>query len=855
MGRLSKDVLDFLTNRVVIIFLTIVSLGAFFVLLLFNLQVVQGEYFLDSFEEKIQRNLEVSAPRGTIYDRNGVPLAINETVYSVKIDPSVNVYDTNEMLYNLITLFDSNDQHYTDDFPITEDEPYEFTFQEENSKKRWFIDMGLTDATGTPQELTAEETLEKLADSYFSIDEKYSQIEKRKIVGLRSALFLRRYSRYVPITLAMDVKPEIVTAIEEDNEKFASCYIDLDSKRIYPYGNYISHILGYIGTISEKEMENLNSNGENLYSINDKVGKFGGIEENLESYLKGEKGLMLVEVNSLGKRVSTQKIEPPTPGDKVYLTIDINLQIEAYEILKNQLRDILISKLEGRVANEKIEPKEAFISMIKSNNIPVKDIWKQPLGTKSYEIKEIIESIETVYVDTVENRNVVKNILIEELEENRISDNDIILVMQELAILKLEEEELEKVKNNTARPTSILVDSLKQDIITPQMLNLQPSTGSLVVLDVNTGDVLAAAGYPSYDNNEFVNEFNDEYFYKVNRDDPTEPLSNRPFMEAKAPGSTFKMITAIAGLENGTISENSRVYDNVTFKDAGYPYLNCWSSVSHGDINVAQALEVSCNYFFCDVSYNFGNAKEGKTRDGINILNKYMSEFGLGERTGVEILEMADLAPKDIPIYASPEYKYNRQTLWNANVSKAETEWNDGDTIQTSIGQSVNNYTAASMAKFTMTLANGGKRYRLRLVSQVDDIDGNIVRKNSPYVEKTMSFSEGTLDTIYEGMLLVTTGPNGTAKNIFRNFPILVGGKTGTAQEVISSTTKAHSSFSGYAPFDNPEIAVYAMIPNGDTKTYSAPATRVSAEIIKTYYGFDEEEEPIRKLDENSFIN
>ncbi len=856
MGRFSKEVVDFITNRVVIVFFVISCMMFFLVLLLFNLQVVQGEDYLNSFEEKIQRDIEVLAPRGTIYDKNGIPLAINETVYSVKIDPSANVYDINDMLFNLITLFEENDQEYDEDFPITLNKPYEFTFHEETRKNLWLVDMGFMDATGRAMDVTATEVMEKLAsDSYFSIDDNYSEVMKRKVIGLRSAIYLKRFSRYVAITLALDVKPEIVTAIEEDGEKYASVYIDLDSKRIYPYGKYVSHMLGYIGTISREELEELNANGENSYSLNDKVGKFGGIEENMENYLKGEKGLMSVEVNSLGKRVSIQEITPPTPGDKIYLTIDINLQIETYEILKKQLRDILISKLEGRVAGERISSKDAIISMIEANNVPVQEVWKQPEGTKSYEIKGKIEAIEDVKVDTVENRKVVKDILIEEIEENRIKENEILLVMYEIGILTFDEKTLERLNNNRVNNTAMLVEKLRADEITPQMLNMQPSTGSIVVVDVNSGDVLAAVAYPSYDNNEFVNGFNDEYFYKVIRDDPTEPLANRPFMEAKAPGSTFKMLTAIAGLENGTITASSTVYDRVTFKDAGAPYLNCWSSVSHGNVNVIHALEVSCNYFFCDVSYNFGNAKTGTTRDGINIMNKYMSEFGLGERTGVEITEMADLAPKDIPIYASPEYKYNRQTLWNPNVPKSETEWNDGDTIQTSIGQSVNNYTAATMAKYVMTLANGGNRYRLRLVGQIDDTKGNVVEKSEPFVEQKIEFSEGTLDTIYEGMYRVTTGRNGTATNIFRNFPIVVAGKTGTAQEVISSTTKAHSSFAGFAPFDNPEIAVYAMIPNGDTKTYSAPATRVSASVIKSYYGFDDNEVPISKTEDNSFIN
>ncbi len=842
MDNYKRKLKKFFDNRIAVTSAFIFILFTILVIKLFSLQIIHGEEYLNDFEQKITRSLVVNAPRGTIYDRNGIPLAVNETVYSIKLDPSVTVQDINDVLENLVNLFAEYDQEYIDNMPITMEEPYEFTFTENNiSEKQWKTDMGLVDKFGNPLKLTAKETIDKLAsDDYFDINSNLDEVTKRKIIGIRQEIYLKRYSQYLPITLCVDCKPEIIVEIEENGENYRGVYVDLDSKRVYPYSKYVSHILGYVGKISDSEMEKFKSDGHDDYTINDYVGKNNGIEQAFEQNLRGKNGMQEVAVNSMGKRVSTTYTEEPTPGDKIYLTLDINLQKEIFDQLEKQLSDILIKKLQG-FKGESISNKSAINSMITGSSIDVKLMFEQPEGTTSSKIKnKLLSKNSALSVDTYDNREVVKKTLKNMVDSGEINTNDMLIVMVETGVIKVSDDDYKQLKSYAYTTNGFIIKMMEDRVITPQMLNQQPCTGSVVVSDVNTGDVLAAVSYPSYDNNEFVNGFNDEYFYKVNRDDPTQPLLNRAFVEAKAPGSTFKMITGIAGMEEGVITPTTRILDEVVYKKAGQPYLKNWSSSSNGYVTVSQALESSVNYFFCEVAYRMGNASEGTTIESIRKLNEWMFAFGLGQRTGVEILEAADLQPKDIPIIASPEYKAYSMRLWNPDISDSEVQWRDGDNIQTSIGQSVNQYSAATMNKYIATLANGGTRYQYHLLDQIYKSDGSFVEKFAPVIEEQIKFSEGTLEAIYDGMERVTHGSKGTAKALYGNFQINVLAKTGTAQEVLGTNDKNHTSFASFAPAENPEIAIYATIPNGDTKTYSAPASRVAKKAYEYYYKIDD---------------
>jgi cell division protein FtsI/penicillin-binding protein 2 len=500
-----------------------------------------------------------------------------------------------------------------------------------------------------------------------------------------------------------------------------------------------------------------------------------------------------------------------------------------------------MNQLQGKGdARFPITVKHLLCSMAEGNVLDIRRIMESPsggsasAGVRDYvlrvhaEAKWIDEDPETEKT----RRKEIKTIISQGIQQGDIAPAQMLLLLLEQNILTGDEKYRTDIANGRLRPITVLINKLEIGEISPQMTDLDPSTGSIVVLDVKNGDVLAAVGYPSYDNNEMVNNLNYDYFVNQN-DDPTHPLQNRPFQERRAPGSTFKMITAIAALENGSITPRSIIRDNHTFTAAGEPFLNCWSAVSHGSINVSQALSVSCNYFFCEAAYRLGNSKSNNKLQSIESLNQYMTYFGLNTETGVEIGESS-------PEMSSPALKDEKKLIANPEAPLYERDWYDGDTVQTAIGQSLNGYTAANMAKYIMTLANRGVRYETHLVDSVRSMDGAIVNQTVPVIEMSdMPISDSTWEAVYQGMLLVTEGANGTGRNVFSAFPVRVAGKTGTAQQIVSRND--HSAFGGFAPYEDPQIAVYVNIPFGDTRAMPALASQIARMVMEEYFQLNSE--------------
>ena len=304
-------------------------------------------------------------------------------------------------------------------------------------------------------------------------------------------------------------------------------------------------------------------------------------------------------------------------------------------------------------------------------------------------------------------------------------------------------------------------------------------------------------------------------------------------MQKKAPGSTLKMITAIAGLETGVITPDTQIRDKGVFKDAGTPYANCLiyslNGSTHGYVDVSHALEVSCNYFFYEVGYQLGNDTENpRSLKGITILDEYYDAFGLNSPTGVEIGESA-------PSMASPSYKEEVIKWQNPEATSSQTAWTSGDTIRAAIGQSVNSFSAASMNKYVATLANGGTRYKMHLLDKVKSSDGTVTEEVEETVENVLEIAPENLEAVYEGMLLVTQGSKGTLRNVFKDFPIDVAAKSGTAEE--NKNLSSHVWFVGFAPYDDPQIAVTVMIPFGDVT--GSPAAVVARNVIGEYMGLN----------------
>ena len=829
-----------ISGRVVLLGVLVVSVFYLLVSVLFDMQIVNGQDLVSVVRAPVYKTVDVAAPRGEIYDRYGRPLAVNTTAYVVKFDPSFAVRDMGTMLHSFIKLMEDSGENVIYDFPITNTTPKKFQFNDSQQREeRWKEDMGVDANSSVTLEATPDEMYDYLV-SYFYLDKlDLTPDETYKVLALRCALFMNRFTLDA-LTVAMDVRENTCIALEEKNQDFPGVYIDVDYLRVYPEGESVAHILGYVRGISSEEYAEVKSLG---YQQTDLFGKLG-IEKAFEIQLRGTPGKRQVSADNSFRRVDTEPTVQPVPGDNVYLTIDAAFTEKCYEIVENKLSEILIGKLNSNSTKEIVyAPKDLLGSMLLSHNISLDAIMEAAPGSLSYAIRVYLESYSNLDPVTDTYKDDLLAFAGEAIASGAVSSMQLIGAMAEQDIVTLTGAEYDRVRMGTLPVLSFLTERIEAGEITPQMANLNPSTCSVTVVGIKDFDVLGYVSYPSYDNNEFVNYFNLEYFYKLNND-PTTPMINRAFSEPRAPGSTFKMLTAVAGLEEGVITPSTKVYDQGTFMEVGPPYMRCWiggGHGSHGSINVAQALAFSCNYFFYNTVYRFGNTKSNTRLEAIETLNNYMKSFGLNGPTGVEIEEYnATRGAEGVDWISSPSFKEYREKANYAEPSASQMRWVDGDTLATAIGQSYNTYTSAMMAKYIATLANGGTRYALHLLDKVESASGALLKQYEPLLEEEISIKPETLAIIYEGMQMVL-GTGGTAAGLFDDIPFPVAGKTGTAQQDLTGTD--HATFACFAPVDDPQIAIFVTIPFGNTSTVATPAAMIAHDIIREYFSLDAEPE------------
>ena len=344
--------------------------------------------------------------------------------------------------------------------------------------------------------------------------------------------------------------------------------------------------------------------------------------------------------------------------------------------------------------------------------------------------------------------------------------------------------------------------------------------GAAVVMNVKTGEILAMASYPDYEPELFVNGISQKKLDEYNKGDN---IFNRAISGVYAPGSTFKMITAIAGLETGVITPTEKINDIGVYKRAHEPACWIWNSygMSHGWLNVTEAITHSCNYFFYEVGY----------RATIDNIAKYAKYYGLGEKTNVELPmeEKGIVATRD-------------------KAKERGDEWQIGETLSAAIGQSYNSYTPIQMAKYISMLANGGEPIDVTIVKSINDVNGNQVSKEdiTKFVnaklgltkekKENLNIKKENIDAILKGMKGVTSEEGGTAYSTFANFNIELGGKTGSAQTDVQG--KINGWFVGFAPYEEPEIAVVVLVENAGSGSYTAEVAR---DILQEYFGMNME--------------
>lgn len=932
-------------GRLIILAVIFLALAGVQTYRIFDLQIVNGAQALEDFTLKIQKERSIPSTRGNIYDRNGKVLAHNELAYNVTIE---DVYESgskkneklNETILKLIHLIEQSGDEIDSDFSIIIDEDGNYAYTVTDTKLRRFradvygyADPG--DMSYQEETSTAEEMMEYLAgysrygvgkssdpanprDS-FILGEGYTKKEILQVVTIRYAMSANSYQKFIPTNVATDVNTHTVANILENIDELPGAAIEEDTIRVYEDSIYFAHILGYIGKISKEELDTLDTQvqtpeGADIqeYSLTDMVGK-SGIEQSMESYLRGINGSETIYVDNVGKVIETRDRIEPKAGNNLYLTIDADLQVAIYNILEQKLAGILVTKIINSktyvipeypsasslyipiddvyfalIDNSVIDvahfnQKEAkeneqaiyqafltkqdriftrlqeelydrntiykeleteyqiyqsyIVTMLTDNGVIISDAVNTEDATyKAWKTEETISlgefltycisqnwidvskiNLSSKYADSEEIFSALTQYIFERLENNTtfakkiykymIKNNDITpkqicTVLLEQEVVSITEEEKYRFLSGQISAYNFMLFLIENLYITPAQLALDPCSASVVVTNTD-GEVLALVSYPSYDNNRLANSIDAKYFAQL-QSDLTRPMWNSATQQRTVPGSTYKMVSATAALEEGIVTTTSNILCRGIFDRFTTDRYKCWIYPgAHGNLNVVGGIANSCNCFFYEVGYQLGVTGDTYNSDvGVDKLYKYAEMFGLSDKSGVEIDEASPVVSNDYSVLSA-------------------------------IGQGKNSFTTVGLARYVTTIANGGTCYDLSLIDKAVDSNSNLLKDFTPNVRNRMELSPSTWNSIWQGMRQVVL-----KRSDFSNLGVSVAGKTGTAEE--SRKRANHALFVSYAPFESPEITVTTRIANGYTSNYAANLTR---DIYQYYFGLQEEDE------------
>ena len=908
---------------------------------LFNLQIVNGEAYLKDYVAKTEKTVALPATRGNIYDVHGNLLAYNKLAYAVTIQDNGYFEKDNElnlMIYNLVKLLHNNDEKVIGSLEISLDDSgnFYYTGNNDNAKKRFLKDLyqlKSVDELDSPNgkyksTLSAAEAIENRVKAY-KLDElkdesgniiSLTDREKLDIINIRYTMILTNYKKYEATKVASAISETTKVTILENMSNLKGVNVEEENIRVYNDSIYFSSVIGYIGKVNEeklKELQELNSD----YTINDSVGR-SGIEEYMESTLRGSKGSRTMFVDNVGHIMEVSKESASVAGNDVYLTIDRELQIGIYHIIEQQLAGILVSKIVNQdepntentnSTNRLIPVKDAYFQLINNNILNIdrfsqenasdieKNIYSKFLDYKEKTINSVYEELKgdgsrkmselskelnafmyyiytklssddveiivkanidenadyfmkwkaddismrdfiytgiagnwidvtklnanAKYSDATSVYNSLVDYTIELLKEDRefyklmykymikqnvLSGNELCLALYEQGVLA--PDELQRQNLSTGDPNYaylFLIDKIRNIEITPAQLALDPCTAGVVITDSNTGEVKALVSYPGYDNNRLANVMDVAYYNSLDKDQ-SFPMYNNATQAQKAPGSTFKPISAIAGLEEKVISP-TEVIDCTGRYDVTNPPIKCWIFPGHhGNLDMIGAIQNSCNYYFTEIGHRLSTTEnnEYSTSLGLERIAKYATLFGLNHKSGVELIESEPVISNELP-------------------------------EQSAIGQGTHLFTNVQLSRYISAVANRGNVFELSLLDNVKDRDGNIITEFTPKVSSHIDIENSTWDYVQLGMREVLK--EGSAKKVFKDLDVEIAGKTGTAQETKSRAN--HAFFVSFAPYSNPEISVTVNIPFGYS---SSNAALVAKNVYKLYFGY---------TDINSIIN
>ena len=449
--------------------------------------------------------------------------------------------------------------------------------------------------------------------------------------------------------------------------------------------------------------------------------------------------------------------------------------------------------------NETISLRDYLYSGISNNWI---DTTKLEVSSRYSSADDSYDAIVRYILDHLkDDTKFTKRIYRYLINQGVVTGRELCLALYSQGVFPYDEQQVSLLTGNGENYAySFMIDKISKIELTPAQLALDPCTAGCTVTDVNTGEIRALVTYPSYDNNMLSGTVDAAYYSKLN-DDLSLPLYNNATQARKAPGSTFKPITAIAALEEGVISLGETVECTGIYEEVS-PSIKCWIYPGrHGHLTVSGGIQNSCNYFFAEMAHRLSTDENGvySTDRGIRTIQKYATMFGLDHKSGIEISE---------------------------NDPKLTTE----DPERSAMGQGTNSYTNVQLSRYVSALANRGNVYELSLVDKVMTSDGRVVREHQTELSSQVKVADSTWDAVQTGMRAVVS--EGSAKDIFKDLEVEIAGKTGTAQE---NSRANHAWFISYGPYTNPEISVTVNIPYGYT---SSNAAAVAKNVYRLYYGY-----------------
>ena len=932
-------------KRTTILVVVFVLMSGILVKQLFELQIIQGQDYISKFESRITKKRAINSTRGNIFDRNGEELASNVLAYSVTFEDN-GTYDTtrqknltlNGVAYRVLKILEHNGDSISRDFHIVLDHSgnYVFDVDEGFTLDRFRADIYgqalIDNLTEKQKSATADEMMEYLTgksgfsialygeDAYtkeeleaYDLPEELSKQEILDLAIMRYELSTNSFKKYMAVTIATNVSEQSVAAIKENQTELQGIDIVEDSVRKYIDDPSLGPILGYTGRASSEELTELRK--KNPEYTNDAIVGKVGIEKYMETTLQGTDGEETVTVDNLGKvlKIDDSTRVEPVAGNDVYLTVDSKWQSAIYQILKQRVAGILLSKIEATktydysvndAAQIKIPIYDVYNALISNSVIDIRkfsedtasdteknlyakfqqkrqqvfdiitnrlteenppalkdendqvqeyltyicnDLLRDTLGVisknaidtadatykawsqdESISLKDYLTyatgqnwidiskiSSEGEYLDSEEAYKALTDYIITYLktdnsfskllykymlQEDTISGREICLVLYDQEILSKDDGMYDSLASGAMTAYDFMVNKIYNLEIEPAQLALEPCSASAVITDVKTGDVLACVSYPGYNNNLLVNDMDTDYYAKLSIDQ-SSPFFNKATQQTTAPGSTFKILSTIAGMSEGVIDDSTYIECTGSF-DLVTPPINCWNINGHGPIEIREAIEQSCNHYFNMVGFKLGQDGEGNFSENrsLAVLQKYASLIGLDKKTGIEITESS---PHVSDSLAVPSY----------------------------IGQGTNAYTTSQLARYATAIATSGTVYDLTLLGKLTDSRGNILKEYEPDVINTLDVDSSVWADIHDGMYRVVQ----THKQ-FDGLGMDVSGKTGTGEVDVYHPN--HGMFVGYAPSTDPQYAIAVRIENGYA---SGNACLAAADIFKYIFELTDE--------------